>query len=208
MEFDLIDSEIIDSSSDIDLDDTDEIGDDERKNILDVVEECIFDQLEAFTSDSDSNPAFTYPRIENCSSNFDFDPNIGVIPKNAEENDITFSQVKFNYDNCKDKYVRMMLVLNKIHELLVKDEKVTKRELYYQLVRHEDCGSMGLIDDAIHTIVIMLQIPRSKLRILATAKGLMAGNLKYTNDDGFEIDCSNGFGKKICFNVLESSILL
>jgi DNA topoisomerase VI subunit A len=36
----------------------------------------------------------------------------------------------------------------------------------------------------------MLQIPRGQLRILATSKGLIAGNLTYTNTNGIEIDCS------------------
>ena len=48
---------------------------------------------------------------------------------------------------------------------------------------------MEQIDEAIQTIVVMLQIPRGHLRILATSKGLVAGNLTFTID-GIEVDCS------------------
>ena len=48
---------------------------------------------------------------------------------------------------------------------------------------------MEQIDEAIQTIVVMLQIPRGHLRILATTKGLVAGNLTFTID-GIEVDCS------------------
>ena len=102
---------------------------------------------------------------------------------------IEMSAVKFHAPTSQKKYVRMMHILNKIHELLVKDEVITKRELYYQLLRH-DGGTMEQIDEAIQTIVVMLQIPRGQLRILATSKGLIAGNLTYTNSYGIEIDCS------------------
>ena len=91
----------------------------------------------------------------------------------------------------------MMHILNKIHELLVKDEVITKRELYYQLLRH-DGGTMEQIDEAIQTIVVMLQIPRGQLRILATSKGLIAGDLTYTNSYGIQIDCSAAiYGEQI-----------
>ena len=157
-----------------------DISEKERSNVLKVVEDCILEQLEALANpESESEPAFTFPNFETCQNNIRFDPEIGFFAKDPNLEDVYFSQIKLKSRLSVNKYVRMLLVLNKIHELLVKDEKITKRELYYQLVRHESGGNMSQIDNVISTIVVMLQIPRGQLRILATSKGLMAGNLKY-----------------------------
>ena len=137
-----------------------------------------------FRSDFLQNPYFK--------RNLTFIPEHGLVPITWEDDGdetIEISAVKFDVPTSQKKFVRMMHILNKIHALLVNDEVITKRELYYQLLRH-DGGTMEQVDEAIQTIVVMLQIPRGQLRILATSKGLIAGNLTYTNTNGIEIDCS------------------
>lgn len=157
-----------------------------RLNVLNVIEASIFEQLNSFITRRGS-PAFQFPNFHS-KKNVTFVPEHGLRPINWEETPIELSAVKFDVQTSEKKYIRMMHILNKIHELLVNNEFITKRELYYQLLRH-DGGTMEQIDEAIQTIVVMLQIPRGHLRILATSKGLVAGNLTFTID-GIEVDCS------------------
>ena len=115
---------------------------------------------------NDSNPAFCYPK--KSWQNVAYDPEIGLIPK--EEN-VEVTEINFFNQNSRAKYVRMMLVLNRIHQLLIDNEKITKRGLYYQLLVHQG-GNMKQIDEAIHSIVVMLQIPRHQLHIMGNESKL------------------------------------
>ena len=179
------------------------IGDGDRLDVLNVVEAIILEQLNSFVTPR-ASPAFRFPNFHS-KRNLTFIPEHGLVPITWEDDGdetIEISAVKFDVPTSQKKFVRMMHILNKIHALLVNDEVITKRELYYQLLRH-DGGTMEQVDEAIQTIVVMLQIPRGQLRILATSKGLIAGNLTYTNTNGIEIDCSaSTHGKKTSFTNL------
>ena len=161
-------SESDNSDADTIIESDEEESDPIRNLVLEKVEACITNQLELWSSPNPTLSACFH--LPNCKSwsNVHFSPESGLGPK-PDPNEVEISVV--SYANSTPKYVRMCLVLNKIHELLVNDEKVTKRGLYYQLLA-QDGGSMEVVDDAIHAVTIMLQIPRRDLRILATSKGV------------------------------------
>ena len=68
----------------------------------------------------------------------------------------------------------MLTVLTMCQELLTSDQHATKRDLYYQ-----NNGKLfswqSELDEVVNVVGRMLQIPRNQLRILATSKGLVAG---------------------------------
>merc|ERR1719273_1992494 len=80
-----------------------------------------------------------------------------------------------------------MLTLQNIHSLLESNTYATKRELYYKYIN--DYVSQANLDESVTTISVMLQIPRINLHIMATSKGLIAGNLSFVNEDEVEVDC-------------------
>ena len=69
---------------------------------------------------------------------------------------------------------RMLTVLTMCQELLTSDQHATKRDLYYQN-NAKLFSRQSELDEVVNVVGTMLQIPRNKLRILATSKGLVAG---------------------------------
>ena len=131
-------------------------------------------------------PKFIYPNFKSW-RNVKFDPERGLVPK-VEDYELT--EVSWANVASRKKYVGILRVLNKIHQLLIDDERITKRELYYQLLSYGG-GTANQVAEAVQVVNVMLQIPRGQLRIVATSKGLMAGDLTYINLDGIEVDCSS-----------------
>ena len=97
-----------------------------RLNVLNVIEASIFEQLNSFITRRGS-PAFQFPNFHS-KKNVTFVPEHGLRPINWEETPIELSAVKFDVQTSEKKYIRMMHVLNKIHELLVNNEFITKRQ--------------------------------------------------------------------------------
>lgn len=129
-------------------------------------------------------PCFTYPAYRDW-RNVEYIPSQGLVPINSEIKTTTIS-----VGNAK--YGRIMLTLQCIHSLLCENIFATKRELFYQHVNNYGCQAH--LDEAVTIISVLLQIPRLKLHVLATTKGLVAGNLSFINEDGFEVDCRMATG--------------
>ena len=172
------------------------IGDEVHENLADVVkdetieavEKCISEQLKMLANlEAEEGPVFEYP---NPSSwvNVQMSERFGLVP-NTNLEDIDYLRISFGKANTRKKYTRILLILDKIHMLLTDNESVTLRELYYQLVGQSG-GSVSQIYEAVGAICIILGLPRSRLHIFATSKGLVAGNLKFTNTEEMLVDCS------------------
>ena len=87
-------------------------------------------------------------------------------------------------------YRRMLSLLQIIRQLLLSDTCATKRELYY---RHLDAfPSQADLDRTVVAVTVLLQVPRNHLRIFATSKGLVAGNVAFVTAEGRVLDCSSG----------------
>ncbi|KAK7504043.1 hypothetical protein BaRGS_00004775 [Batillaria attramentaria] len=82
----------------------------------------------------------------------------------------------------------MIKVLGIVYRLVQEDKYCTKRDIYYQ-----DPGLFGsqtVIDNVVDNVACMLEVPRWKLHVLATCKGLVAGDLQFYDGQGIHVDCS------------------
>ncbi|KAK2704132.1 meiotic recombination protein SPO11-like isoform X3 [Artemia franciscana] len=91
---------------------------------------------------------------------------------------------------AKEKRVQILLkLLPQILEFLRNDKSVTKRDLYYN--HKELYGTQRVLDSMIEDIARLINVPRICLSVVATSKGLVAGDLSYVDCTGNLIDCSN-----------------
>ena len=59
--------------------------------------------------------------------------------------------------------------------------RTTKRDIFY--LHFCDSSSQEELDSLVAVIVAMVQVPRLLLGVVATLKGLVMGDLKYTNSE-------------------------
>ena len=166
----------------------DEMPREERRlTALKAVEALIGQQLEHFCQYSMSvdaeAPCFVYPSHD--WQNVETHPLVGMVPR---ERNLHLTVTSFGSGQSRMKYARILAVLQLMQDLLMKDQFATKRELYYRCVK--DFAKQSELDDVVNIISIMLQIPRKELRVLATSKGLVAGNLTFLTSGEIRIDCS------------------
>ncbi|ELT88325.1 hypothetical protein CAPTEDRAFT_89794 [Capitella teleta] len=118
-------------------------------------------------------------------NNISFDPSKGLVMNYSP----SVKTIRLNSANSAQKFALTMKVLSKVHQLVRTDTFCTKRELYYQDVKL--FPGQSTLDDIVDDVACMLQVPRWNLHILATSKGLVAGDLFFTSGDGEHIDCSS-----------------
>ncbi|XP_040009163.1 meiotic recombination protein SPO11 isoform X6 [Xiphias gladius] len=61
------------------------------------------------------------------------------------------------------------------------------RDIYYN--NTQLFGSQTTVDSIVDDISCMLKVPRRSLHVFASSKGLIAGDLRYMEEDGTRIDC-------------------
>ena len=102
-----------------------------------------------------------------------------------------------------------------IYKLLQTGEIATKRDLYYEepqvgkvkypceadqlliivtKIYSQLFRSQAVVDRIVDDIACMLDVPRCWLNVVATSKGCLAGNLKFSGPDDETIDCSQVSG--------------
>ncbi|EAA31791.3 DNA topoisomerase IV, alpha subunit [Neurospora crassa] len=74
------------------------------------------------------------------------------------------------------------------HEALLSGTLVTKRNIYYQNM--ELFRSQSVVDDMVDNLAFTLGVGRNDLNIVATAKGLVAGQVELIMRGGSKIDCA------------------
>ena len=84
-------------------------------------------------------------------------------------------------------FAKLLFVIKNILRGLERGQKVNKRDLYYQNVNN--FRGQRELDSMVMRIVSALRIPRYFLGIVATSKGLVAGNLRFSNQEGVITDC-------------------
>ena len=87
---------------------------------------------------------------------------------------------------------KVVRILDVIRTLVTTGTRTTKRDIYYQMF--VECSSQSEVDRLVSVIVAMLQVPRIVLGIVATSKGLVVGDLIYTNSEGVIVDCRLAVG--------------
>ncbi|CAK7320035.1 Meiotic recombination protein SPO11 [Vulpes lagopus] len=99
---------------------------------------------------------------------------------------------KIKSDSLKSvkKFALILKILSKIYKLVQSNTYATKRDIYY--TDSQLFGNQTVVDNIINDISCMLKVPRMSLHILSTSKGLIAGNLRYIEEDGTRVHCTCG----------------
>ncbi|XP_014664431.1 PREDICTED: meiotic recombination protein SPO11-like isoform X2 [Priapulus caudatus] len=123
-----------------------------------------------------------------------FDQEYGVQlhqPSNkqcSEDFQAKMTTVTFGWAPSIKKYALMVHLLSVIYRLVHTNTFCTKRDIYYQ--NPELFGSQRHLDEIVDDIACLLAVPRRSLHVTATSKGLIAGDLQYTEADGRFVDCN------------------
>ncbi|XP_004620321.2 meiotic recombination protein SPO11 isoform X2 [Sorex araneus] len=99
---------------------------------------------------------------------------------------------KIRSDSTKSvkKFALILKILSMIYKLVQSNTYATKRDIYY--TDSQLFGNQTVVDNIINDISCMLKLPRRSLHILSTSKGLIAGNLRYMEEDGTKVNCTCG----------------
>lgn len=96
-------------------------------------------------------------------------------------------------NNSSTKRLALMLhMLIQIHKLIEMDTYKTKRELYYDDVTLYK--SQSIVDRLLDDIACLLNVSKIHLHVLTTSKGCIAGRLRFRDEEGNYIDCSEAAG--------------
>lgn len=82
----------------------------------------------------------------------------------------------------------MLKVLSMIYRHVQCNTTATKRDMFYQ--DPQLFGSQSCLDGIVNDVALLLEVPRWQLHVLATAKGLVAGDIVFADGSGTLFDCS------------------
>ncbi|EHB00742.1 Meiotic recombination protein SPO11 [Heterocephalus glaber] len=130
-------------------------------------------------------PAFI---IDNRSSweNIKFDDTVGL----QMVSHCTTRKIKSDSPKSVKKFALILKILSMIYKLVQSNTYATKRDIYY--TDSQLFGNQSVVDNIIDDISCMLKVPRRSLHILSTSKGLIAGSLRFTEEDGTRVSCACG----------------
>ncbi|NP_001292363.1 meiotic recombination protein SPO11 isoform d [Mus musculus] len=115
-------------------------------------------------------------------SRFDDSVGLRMIPQ------CTTRKIRSDSPKSVKKFALILKVLSMIYKLIQSDTYATKRDIYY--TDSQLFGNQAAVDSAIDDISCMLKVPRRSLHVLSTSKGLIAGNLRYMEEDGTRVQCT------------------
>ncbi|CAO2577483.1 Meiotic recombination protein SPO11 [Lemmus lemmus] len=99
----------------------------------------------------------------------------------------TTRKIKSDSPKSVKKFALILKILSMIYKLVQSNTYATKRDIYY--TDSQLFGNQAAVDKIIDDISCMLKVPRRSLHVLSTSKGLIAGNLRYTEEDGTRVQC-------------------
>ncbi|KAM6147805.1 meiotic recombination protein SPO11 isoform 3-T3 [Erethizon dorsatum] len=102
----------------------------------------------------------------------------------------TTRKIRSDSPKSVQKFALILKILSMIYKLVQSNTYATKRDIYY--TDSQLFGNQTVVDNIIDDISCMLKIPRRSLHILSTSKGLIAGNLRYVEEDGTRVNCTCG----------------
>ncbi|KAM7125194.1 meiotic recombination protein SPO11 isoform 2-T2 [Molossus nigricans] len=100
----------------------------------------------------------------------------------------TTRKIKSDSSKSIKNFALILKILSMIYKLVQSNTYATKRDIYY--TDSQLFGNQTVVDNIINDISCMLKMPRRCLHILSTSKGLLAGNLRYIEEDGTKVNCS------------------
>lgn len=83
---------------------------------------------------------------------------------------------------------QLLLILNTMYNMIRDGTRITKRDLYYQ--HFTEFTNQREVDSLVGLAVTVMGVPRLLTGVVATSKGLVAGDLTYTDTSGVVVDCS------------------
>ncbi|XP_052037548.1 meiotic recombination protein SPO11 isoform X3 [Apodemus sylvaticus] len=116
-------------------------------------------------------------------SRFDDSVGLQMIPQ------CTTRKIKSNSPKSVKKFALILKILSMIYKLIQSNTYATKRDIYY--TDSQLFGNQAAVDSIIDDISCMLKVPRRSLHVLSTSKGLIAGNLRYMEEDGTRVQCAD-----------------
>ncbi|XP_018049212.1 PREDICTED: meiotic recombination protein W68 [Atta colombica] len=119
---------------------------------------------------------------------------------NRDTQNLEKTTVDFAVKSSRKKFVLMMVIMAEVHHLLLTNTTKTRRAFYYDLKKETTKYLVPIqqyVDRALNDIANLLECAPWDLRLLATAKGLMAGNMTITLVDNQVIDCTIPGGAQI-----------
>uniref|UniRef100_G1R5X4 DNA topoisomerase (ATP-hydrolyzing) n=1 Tax=Nomascus leucogenys TaxID=61853 RepID=G1R5X4_NOMLE len=123
-------------------------------------------------------PAFT---IDNRSSweNIKFEDSVGL----QMVSHCTTRKIKSDSPKSAQKFGKLI------------DKYILLSSQFYLDIYYTDSqlfGNQTVVDNIINDVSCMLKVSRRSLHILSTSKGLIAGNLRYIEEDGTKVNCTCG----------------
>ncbi|XP_007949700.1 meiotic recombination protein SPO11 [Orycteropus afer afer] len=124
--------------------------------------------------------------VDNRSSweNIKFEDSVGL----QMVSHCTTRKIKSDSPKSVQNFALILKILSVIYKLVQSNTYATKRDIYY--TDSQLFGSQTIVDNIINDVSCMLKAPRRSLHILSTSKGLIAGNLSFTEEDGSRVNCA------------------
>ncbi|KAJ8016224.1 hypothetical protein DPEC_G00004970 [Dallia pectoralis] len=130
-------------------------------------------------------------------ANVSFDMSVGLHMTSGG----AVTTVRSDCSSTVTKFGQILKVLSSIYKLVQSNAYATKRDIYYNNTQH--FGSQRTVDSIVDDISCMLKVPRRRLHVLATSKGLISGDLCYLEEDGTRVNChSNSSATPVSSNVV------
>jgi len=137
--------------------------------------------------EAEENEEVWIPRSRDWTS-VQFHPGYGLLPDTVTAR---WSCVR-RRGKHGDKFHKMMFVLNTMKKLIHNNMRTTKRDIFYE--NFTEFLSQSEVDSLVSEIVTLVQVPRLWLGVMATSKGLVVGDLCYTNSEDVIVDCNLAVG--------------
>ncbi|KAF5819065.1 putative DNA topoisomerase (ATP-hydrolyzing) [Helianthus annuus] len=112
-------------------------------------------------------------------------------------------------ENTTKSFMRVWKMMEMCYEILVKEKRVTQRELFYKLlcVSPDYFPSQVQVNQTIQDVVALLRCSRFSLGVMASSRGAVAGRLLLQEPDQEIVDCttcgSSGYAISGDLNLLE-----
>uniref|UniRef100_A0A4W6ETQ0 DNA topoisomerase (ATP-hydrolyzing) n=1 Tax=Lates calcarifer TaxID=8187 RepID=A0A4W6ETQ0_LATCA len=149
------------------------------REILTRIENIILGIVTSLSKDE--APVLALPNRSSW-ANVSFDSAIGLQMSSGS----SVSTIRSDCPSSVTKFGEKILTPHLVYFLILFTYCV-RRDIYYN--NTQLFGSQTTVDSIVDDISCMLKVPRRSLHVLATSKGLIAGDLRYMEEDGTRIDC-------------------
>lgn len=100
-----------------------------------------------------------------------------------------FHTWQFAYEKCtrsEMSSLRIAYLASVAHSNIIEGKLLTKRDIYY--MARNLFPNPAAVDRALHALSVSVKVARNDLNIVAAAKGLVAGNIAFVDEDGHSVN--------------------